>query len=74
MRVRQESGDAAGTAVTFRGRGLATRTGSRLLLLVCPHCSQRNGRRGTERGVCEWCAYEPSPNDIELVGETARQA
>ena len=29
------SGDAA-TEVTFRGRGLALRTGSRLILLVCP--------------------------------------
>lgn len=60
------SGDAA-TEVTFRGRGLALRTGSRLILLVCPLCSQRNARRGAERGICEWCAYVPSPDQAEPV-------
>jgi hypothetical protein len=39
-----------------------------LVLLVCPLCSQRNARRGAERGVCAWCAYEPSPGDAEPVG------
>jgi hypothetical protein len=60
------SGDAA-TEVTFRGRGLALRTGSRLILLVCPRCSQRNAQRGAERGICQWCAYVPSPDQAEPV-------
>jgi len=60
------SGDAA-TEVTFRGRGLALRTGSRLILLVCPLCSQRNAQRGAERGICQLCAYVPSPDQAEPV-------
>jgi len=60
------SPDAA-TEVTFRGRGLALRTGSRLILLVCPLCSQRNAQRGAERGICQWCAYVPSPDQAEPV-------
>lgn len=61
------SDEAMSGEVTFRGRGLAVRAHARLVLLVCPLCSQRNGRRGAERGVCEWCAYEPSPEDAEPV-------
>ncbi|MCJ2067854.1 hypothetical protein MKK75_03355 [Methylobacterium sp. J-030] len=53
------------TEVTFRGRGLALRSGARLILLVCPLCSQRNAKRGAERGICEWCAYVPSPDEAE---------
>ncbi len=53
--------------VTFRGRGLALRAGARLILLVCPLCSQRNGRRGAERGMCEWCAYVPALEEAEPV-------
>lgn len=56
---------AAGTTVTFRGRGRGLRLGTRLILLVCPLCSQRNAKRGAERGICEWCAYEPSLRDAE---------
>ena len=58
-------------AVTFLGRGLAVRSGTRFVLLVCPLCSQRNGATGAERGICEWCAYEPSPRDIEPVAGQA---
>ena len=74
MRDDRTSGAPEGADVTFRGRGLATRSGGRLLLLVCPLCSQRNGRRGVERGVCEWCAYEPSPLDVEPVAAPAPPA
>jgi hypothetical protein len=70
MRDRH-SGDGA-AEVTFRGRGLALRSGTRLILLVCPICSQRNARRGAERGVCEWCAYEPSPDEVEPVDAAGR--
>lgn len=60
------SGDAP-AEVTFRGRGLALQSGTRLILLICPLCSQRNAERGAERGVCEWCAYVPSPDEAEPV-------
>ncbi|MCJ2050922.1 hypothetical protein [Methylobacterium sp. J-070] len=59
-------GDGA-TEVTFRGRGLALRSGARLILLVCPLCSQRNAKRGAERGICEWCAYVPALEEAEPV-------
>ncbi|MCJ2011852.1 hypothetical protein [Methylobacterium sp. J-076] len=61
---------ASGNAVTFRGRGLGLRLGTRLVVLVCPLCSQRNAQRGAERGICEWCAYVPSLRDAERVEET----
>lgn len=67
--MRRDEGVAPGTSITFRGRGLGLRLGSRIVVLVCPLCSQRNGRRAAERGVCEWCAYIPSPRDAELVAE-----
>lgn len=57
----------SGIAVTFRGRGLGVRLGAKLVLLVCPLCSQRNADRGAERGICEWCAYVPSLKDAERV-------
>lgn len=65
MRDRR-TGDEA-TEVTFRGRGLALRSGGRLILLVCPLCSQRNASRGAERGICAWCAYVPSQDQAEPV-------
>lgn len=68
MRLMPERIREAGTSVTFRGRGLGLRLGSRLILLVCPLCSQRNAPRGAERGVCEWCAYVPAPQDAEPTG------
>lgn len=64
--MRQDESAAPGTAITFRGRGFGLRHGSRIVVLVCPLCSQRNGRRAAERGACEWCAYVPSPKDAEL--------
>lgn len=51
--------------VTFLGRGLALRSSTELTLLVCPLCSQRNGERMAAKGICEWCAYEPSERDEE---------
>lgn len=57
----------SGTPVTFRGRGLGLRLGAKLIVLVCPLCSQRNAHRGAERGICEWCAYVPSLKDAERV-------
>lgn len=67
--MNQDEVQTASTAVTFRGRGLGLRHGSRLVVLVCPLCSQRNAPRGAERGVCEWCAYVPSLKDVEQVEE-----
>ena len=65
--VRERPPGDGATEVTFRGRGLALRAGGRLILLVCPLCSQRNAQRGAERGICEWCAYVPSPEEAEPV-------
>jgi hypothetical protein len=65
--ARERPSDDGATAVTFRGRGLALRSGTRLILLVCPLCSQRNAQRGAEQGICEWCAYVPSPEQAEPV-------
>ncbi|GJE38422.1 hypothetical protein QO016_003538 [Methylobacterium persicinum] len=65
--MMRDEGAASETTITFRGRGLGLRRGARIVVLVCPLCSQRNGSRGAERGVCEWCAYVPSPKDAELV-------
>jgi hypothetical protein len=61
--MTQDETRLSGTPVTFRGRGLGLRLGERLLVLVCPLCSQRNAARGAERGICEWCAYVPSEKD-----------
>ena len=65
--VRARTLDDGATEVTFRGRGLALRAGARLILLVCPLCSQRNAQRGAERGICEWCAYVPMLEEAEPV-------
>ncbi len=54
--------------VTFLGRGLGLRSSDRLILLVCPLCSQRNGERMAAFGTCVWCGYEPSVRDEEPVG------
>ena len=62
----------AGTTITFRGRGRGLRLGNRVIVLVCPLCSQRNARQGAERGICEWCAYAPSPDDVEPAEATQR--
>ena len=51
--------------ITFRGRGHGVLTGLKLLLRVCPHCSQRNERRAAEKGFCQWCAYIPLLSDAE---------
>ncbi|MCJ2009871.1 hypothetical protein MKK60_22905 [Methylobacterium sp. J-092] len=51
--------------ITFRGRGQGVLTGFKLLLRVCPHCSQRNDRRAADMGICQWCAYVPSLHDAE---------
>ena len=51
--------------VTFRGRGLGVIRERRLALLVCPLCSQRNAPRAADKGICQWCAYEPSLRDVQ---------
>ncbi|MCJ2036311.1 hypothetical protein [Methylobacterium sp. J-068] len=51
--------------VTFRGRGFARLRGTKLSLLICPHCSQRNAPQVADKGYCHWCTYEPSRDDIE---------
>ena len=50
---------------TFRGRGCAFVQGSRIVMKVCPTCSQRNAPKAAEKGVCGWCAYVPSREDVE---------
>ncbi len=51
--------------VTFRGRGHGIVTGFKLLLRVCPQCSQRNARQTEAKGYCQWCAYIPLLGDAE---------
>jgi hypothetical protein len=51
--------------VTFRGRGLAFVYGARLVLKVCPDCSQWNAPAAADKGHCGWCAYVPSHEDVE---------
>lgn len=53
--------------VTFRGRGHAVLCGERLLLIVCPLCSQANPPSAVESGRCGLCAYSPSRDDIEPI-------
>ena len=61
----RDSTDGVGRKVTFLGRGLGLRSQSRLTLLVCPLCSQRNGDRMAAKGTC---AYEPAERDEEPCG------
>ena len=51
--------------ITFMGRGIGYVHGSRIVLKVCPECSQRNAPHAAERGLCGWCAYVPSLDDVE---------
>lgn len=51
--------------VTFRGRGLAFVYGARVVLKVCPDCSQWNAAAAADNGHCGWCAYVPLPEDVE---------
>lgn len=50
---------------TFRGRGLAFVHGSHIVMKICPECSQWNAPKAADRGVCGWCAYVPSCEDLE---------
>jgi hypothetical protein len=50
---------------TFRGRGLAFVHGARIVVKVCPECSQWNAPKAADRGVCGWCAYVPLCEDVE---------
>src|SRR3954463_14666372 len=58
-------------SVTFRGRGYAWLVRGRVLLYVCPICSQRNARAMVPNGRCAWCAYVPDPNDIDPAQSSA---
>jgi len=49
--------------ITFRGRGRAILSGKRLVLKVCPSCSQWNSPKAADKGHCGWCAYVPSLAD-----------
>ena len=51
--------------ITFQGRGRAYVHGQRIILKVCPECSQRNSPKAGERGQCGWCAYVPSLDHAE---------
>ncbi|MCJ2017574.1 hypothetical protein MKK84_09100 [Methylobacterium sp. E-065] len=50
---------------TFGGRGLAFVHGTRIVMKVCPTCSQWNAPKAAENGVCGWCAYIPLREDLE---------
>jgi hypothetical protein len=65
MNQTANSGSSEPTGVTFRGRGFARLRGTKLSLLICPRCSQRNAPKVVDKGYCNWCTYEPSPDDIE---------
>jgi hypothetical protein len=56
-------------AITFLGRGQAYRDRDRLILTVCPLCSQRNAPAAAPTGRCGWCAYEPDARDADVTGE-----
>lgn len=71
MGGEKRCGGGEDRTVTFLGRGLALRSPTRLTLLVCPLCSQRNGERTAELGTCVWCGYEPAERD-EVPCETDR--
>lgn len=52
-------------SITFRGRGDASLVQGRIVLHVCPICSQRNALAVASSGRCAWCAYIPDPADVE---------
>lgn len=52
---------------TFRGRGLAFVHGSNIVVQICPACSQWNAPKAAEKGLCGWCAYVPTCEDLEPV-------
>ena len=54
--------------ITFRGRGLAYVHGERIVLKVCPVCSQWNAPKAAEHGHCGWCGYVPAMADAERTG------
>lgn len=54
---------------TFSGRGLAFVHGTHIVMKVCPTCSQWNSPKAADRGVCGWCAYVPSCEDLEPAAE-----
>ncbi len=62
MRAESPKGKA-----TFRGRGLAFIHGSHIVVKVCPECSQWNAPKAADMGVCGWCAYVPSLDDVEPI-------
>ncbi|UIN38494.1 hypothetical protein LXM90_31855 (plasmid) [Methylobacterium oryzae] len=67
------SNDVPQGQATFRGRGLAFVHGSHIVVKVCPTCSQWNAPKAAERGVCGWCAYVPSCEDLKPTAHGARR-
>ncbi|ACL62973.1 conserved hypothetical protein (plasmid) [Methylobacterium nodulans ORS 2060] len=59
------------SSITFRGRGSASLMGDRIILHVCPLCSQRNIAVVAPQGRCAWCDYVPDPRDVETTGNEA---
>ena len=51
--------------ITFMGRGRAYVHGRRIVLKICPECSQKNALKAAEQGQCRWCAYVPSLEHAE---------
>ncbi|NEU14122.1 hypothetical protein G3T14_18590 [Methylobacterium sp. BTF04] len=67
MTQSADANAAESVKVTFRGRGLAMMRGRKVELLVCPMCSQRTVGKVAQKGMCNWCAYEPSCGDAEPI-------
>lgn len=67
------SNDLPQGQATFRGRGLAFVHGARIVVKICPACSQRNTSKAAEKGLCGWCAYVPSTEDLEPATQQARR-
>lgn len=51
--------------ITFRGRDHGIVKDRKLVLIVCPLCSQRNAPATAAKGYCQWCAYVPSLADAQ---------
>ncbi len=55
-------------AITFKGRGKAVLDQGRIILHVCPLCSQKNAPEIARKGLCNWCCYEPDLRDAMPLG------
>ncbi len=61
-------------AVTFLGRGLAYVRGQRIVLTICPVCSQRNDPKAAERGTLPVVRLRPDPADVRAASADGKAA